>query len=187
MGKMISKGRALELVEDKVETKNLRKHMYAVSAIMKKLAEKLGKDVKKWGLTGLLHDIDYEETKDKPEKHALRSVEMLEDKLPEDALYAIKSHNFEHLEVDPEKDLDNALIAADAISGLMVATALVMPNKKLEEVRVESVLKKFNDSSFAKNVDRDRILFFRELGLSKEEFIEISLEALKEIHGELGL
>ncbi len=184
---MIEKEKAREMVKDKVDTGNLRKHMYAVSAIMEKLAEELGKDQEKWSRVGLLHDIDYEETKDNHEEHALRSAEMLEGKLPEDALRAIKAHNHKHTEVEPDSDLANALIAADAISGLIVATALVMPNSKIEEARVESVLKKFDDSSFAKNIDRDRVMYCEELGLSKKQFVEISLEALKGIKDELGL
>jgi len=184
---MIEKDKAEEMIGKKVDTENLRKHMCAVSAIMGELAEKLGEDPKLWELVGLLHDIDYEETEDNPEEHAKRSAEILEGKLPEKALKAIRAHNFKHLDVEPESDLDNALIAADAISGLIVATALVMPNSKLEEARVESVLKKFNDSSFAKNIDRDRILYCEKLGLTKEEFVEISLKSLQKIHGKLGL
>ncbi len=184
---MIEIEKAEEMVRERVDTENLRKHMYAVSAIMRKLAERLGEDPKLWEVVGLLHDIDYEETKDKPEEHAKRSAEILGHRLPEEALKAIRAHNFEYLNVGPESDFDNALIAADAISGLIVATALVMPNSRLDEARVESVLKKFSDSSFAKNIDRDRILYCEKLGLSKEEFAEISLRALQRIHDRLGL
>lgn len=184
---MIEEEKAKELVEEKVSTENLRKHMYAVSAIMEELAKKLRKDPELWARVGLLHDIDYEETKDNPEQHAKKSTEMLEGQLPEKGLEAIKAHNFEHLDVEPETDLDNALIAADAISGLIVATALVMPNKKLEEARVESVVKKFDDSSFAKNIDRDKILYCEKLEMDLEEFVEVSLQALQKIHEKLGL
>ena len=83
--------------------------------------------------------------------------------------------------------LDHALIAADAVSGLIVATALVMPAKRLEEVRVESVLKKFNDSSFAKNISRDRILHCTYLDISKESFIDMSIKALQDVHDKLDL
>lgn len=184
---MISREESREMVENKIDNDNLQKHMYAVSAIMEKLAEALGKDKKLWKRTGLLHDIDYEETKDNPEEHATRSAEMLEEELPKEALRTIKSHNHQHTGIEPRTDFDHALIAADAISGLIVATALVMPNSKIEEVRVESVLKKFDDSSFAKNIDRDRIMHCEEIGLGKEEFIEISLDALNEISDKLGL
>jgi len=184
---MIEESKAEEMVKDRVDTENLRKHMYAVSAIMEELAKKLDKDPELWKRVGLLHDVDYEETKDDPEEHAKRSAEILEGNLPKDALKAIRAHNFQHLDSEPESDLANALIAADAISGLIVATALVMPNSKLEEARVESVLKKFEDSSFAKNIDRDRILYCEKLGMDKEEFTQISLEALQQINDKLGL
>ena len=184
---MLEDREATDMVEGKVDTENLRKHMYAVSAIMEKLAEEFGEDRKRWRLTGLLHDIDYEETKDDPEKHALRSAEMLEGKLPEDCLQAIKAHNSMYTEIKPESRMEKSLIAADAISGLIVATALVMPNSKLDEVRAESVIKKIDDSSFAKNIDRDRIRYCEEIGLELEEFVDISLEAMGNIHEKLGL
>lgn len=184
---MIEKKKAREMVRDKIDTGNLRKHMYAVSGIMKKLAKELDKDQEKWSKVGLLHDIDYEETKDNHEEHALKSAQMLEEKLPEDALRAIKAHNHKHTGIEPDSDMANALIAADAISGLIVATALVMPNSKIEEARVESVLKKFDDASFAKNIDRDRVMYCEKIGMDKEEFIEISLDALKGINDKLGL
>lgn len=176
-----------ELVREKVSEKNLRKHMYAVSAIMKGLAEKLGEDPVKWERVGLLHDLDYDETKDDPKEHGLRSAELLSEKLPEEDLLAIKAHNHEYTGVAPSSKMSNALIASDAVSGLVITTALVMPNRKLEEVRVNSVLKKFNDSSFAKNIDRERIEYCEKLGLDKEEFIRVALNSLVEISEELGL
>ncbi len=187
MSRSISREDAVQMINREVATENLKKHMHAVGAIMKELAKELGKDPEKWCKVGLLHDVDYEQTKDKHEEHALRSAQMLEGKLPEESLKAIKAHNYEYTETEPDSDLANALIAADGISGLIIATALVMPNSKLEEVRTKSVLKKFDDSSFAKNVDRDKITYCEKLGLNKEEFIEISLNALNDINDKLGL
>ncbi|WGI18007.1 HDIG domain-containing metalloprotein [Methanonatronarchaeum sp. AMET-Sl] len=184
---MIGEDEAENMVIEWVDTENLRKHMYAVSAIMGEVAKEFDGDSELWRRVGLLHDIDYEETKDNPMEHAMRSAEILEDKMPKKGLKAIRAHNHQHLDVSPENDLDNALIAADAVSGLIVATALVMPNSKLKEVRVESVLKKFDDSSFAKNIDRDRILYCQKIGLEKKEFIEISVKALQKIDQKLGL
>ncbi|MGM0406147.1 MAG: HDIG domain-containing metalloprotein [Thermoplasmatota archaeon] len=184
---MISRREALEMMEENIDTINLRKHCLAVAHIMKALAGELGQDRKKWEILGLVHDLDYEETKDDPEEHALRSAEMVKGKVPTDVVRAVKSHNHQHTGVEPETDMENALIAADAISGLVVATALVMPNSKLEEARPESVEKKFDDSTFAKNIDRDRILYCEKIDMSRHEFIELSLEALREIDEELGL
>ncbi|MFW5945747.1 MAG: HD domain-containing protein [Candidatus Natronoplasma sp.] len=184
---MISREEAVEMVENRVDTENLKNHMFAVAQIMKRLAEKMDKDENKWEILGLVHDVDYEETKDNPEKHALQSAEMVEGMVPEDVVRAIKAHNHEHTGVEPKNDMEYAIHAADAVSGLIVATALVMPNGKLEEARPESVEKKFDDSSFAKNIDRDRILYCEELGLERDEFLELSLKALKEIDKKLGL
>ncbi len=184
---MISREKALKMMEENIDTDNLKKHMLAVAQIMKKLADELGCDEDKWEILGLVHDMDYEETKDDPEEHALRSAEMVEGKVPEDVIRAIKAHNHQHTEVEPHRDMEYGLIATDAVSGLIVATALVMPNSKIEEARPESVEKKFDDSSFAKNIDRDRILRCEELGLERDEFLELSLNALQEIDEELGL
>ncbi len=184
---MISRQEALEMMEENIDTINLRKHCLAVAQIMKALAGTLGEDQEKWEILGLVHDMDYDQTKDDPEKHALRSAEMVEGKVPEDVIRAIKSHNHKHTGVEPKSDMENSLIAADAVSGLIVATALVMPNSKLEEARPESVEKKFDDSSFAKNIDRDRIMYCEELGLDRDEFLELSLKALQKIDEELGL
>ena len=184
---MITLQQAFDLVDKKFENKNLKKHVYAVSAIMRQIAEVKDKDTELWEITGLLHDIDFEETKNMPEKHAIRSSEILEGQLPIEALHAILAHNHTYTGIVPEKDIDYALISADAISGLVVATALVMPNKKLSDVKEKSILKKFADNAFAKNIDRDRILYCKSLGMSKEEFIEISLMALQKIHEKLGL
>ncbi|MFP4051000.1 MAG: HD domain-containing protein, partial [Thermoplasmata archaeon] len=161
---MITKEKALNMIDENIQTENLKKHTWAVGQIMKRLAEELDKDEKKWEILGLVHDLDYEETKDNPENHALKSAEMVEGMVPDDVVRAIKSHNHKHTGVEPESDMENALIAADAVSGLVVATALVMPNRRLEEARPESVEKKFDDSSFAKNIDRDRILYCEKIG-----------------------
>jgi len=183
----MERGDALKLLEENLKNKNLVKHCLAVGAIMKALAKRLGEDEKKWEMVGILHDLDYEKTMNDFEKHGILTAEILKDKLDEESLHAIKAHNFEHTKVEPKTKMDFALIAADSISGLIVAAALVMPNKKLEEVKVETILKKFKQKDFARKIDRNRILFCEKIGLSLEEFAKLSLEALKEISEELGL
>ncbi|MCD6403878.1 MAG: HDIG domain-containing protein [Nanoarchaeota archaeon] len=178
---------ALVLVKEKVSNQNLIKHMIAVGAIMRGLARKLGEDENLWEVVGILHDIDYEETKDNWKEHALKSAKMLEGKLPEEALYAIKAHNFENTGVMPKREMDYALIASDALSGLIVASALVMPSKKLEEVKVKTLMRKFKSKDFARKVSRENILYCEKLGLSLQEFLEIGLNAMKEVSEELGL
>ncbi|RLI09873.1 phosphohydrolase [Candidatus Bathyarchaeota archaeon] len=153
---------------------------------MRALARELGEDEELWGLTGLLHDLDYEETKGDFSRHGLRSAELLEGKLPQEALHAIMAHN-DLTGVKPEGKLDLALRAADALSGLIVATALVMPNKKLAEVKLSTLRKKFKAKDFARGADRDRIRLCEQLGLSLERFLELGLEAMKAIASDLGL
>ncbi len=183
---MIEYDNALELLKRYVKNDKLIKHMIAVSAIMERLAEALNEDKKLWKIVGLLHDIDYELTQDDFSKHGIVACEILKDVLPENALDAIKAHN-ELTGFKDDSKLAIALRAADAVSGLIVATALVMPNKKLSEVKIETLLKKFKQKDFARGVKRDRILECEKLGLKLEEFLKIALEAVKSISTQLGL
>ena len=169
---------------DRIKNENLKKHMIAVGAIMEELAKKFGEDEEKWKLVGLLHDIDYEETDMK--EHGLKSAEILKDYLPEDALHAIKAHN-ELTGVMAESLIDYALIASDAVSGLIVASALVMPNKKLEEVSVKTLKNKYKDKSFARRVNREKIMYCEKFGMDIDEFLEFSLNAMKKVATQLGL
>jgi putative nucleotidyltransferase with HDIG domain len=186
---MISIEKALELVEREIENDNLRKHMLAVSKIMEALADKMeivGEDKEKWTLVGLLHDLDYERTKDNPEKHGLVTAEMLKEELPDECLEAIKAHN-KRTGFEPNNVMGKALIAADAVSGLIVPTALMMPTRKLSEVSVKSLKKKFSDKSFARSVSRESIMVCEELGFDRKDFFKLTLEALQGISGDLGL
>ena len=184
---MLSREEALNLLNRYVSSRNLILHMVAVEAIMRGLAEKLGENVDEWGLVGLLHDIDFEITKTDPSRHTLEAEKILNGLLPENLIQSIKSHNHEYTSVLPEKPIDYALIAADAASGLIVACALVMPSKKLEEVKPKTLLKKFRQKDFARKVNRERIMMCERLGMSLEEFLEVSLESMKRVAGELGL
>ena len=177
---------ALNLLRENLHNENLVKHCIAVGAIMKGLAHKFGEDENLWELTGLLHDIDYEQTKDNHEKHGLVALEILRDKVPQEVLDTIPTHN-ELTGYERKKKIDFALSAADAISGLIIATALMMPSKKLKEVKIESVLKKFKKKDFARNVSREKILLCEKIGLSLEEFTKISIESLQQFSDELGL
>lgn len=184
---MLSREEALSLVDKYISKRNIRYHMLAVEAIMRSLARYFGDDEEKWGLIGLLHDIDYELTAENPEKHTLIAADILIDKLPKECIETIKAHNFEHIGIKPETLMAKALIAADAISGLLIACALVMPSKKLNEVKVETVLKKFKAKDFAKNVSRERVLYCEEIGLPLDKFVETTLNGLKTIAEEIGL
>jgi len=184
---MISLDEACELLETGIENDALRKHMLAVSAIMGALADKLAiaeVDKEKWAVVGLLHDLDYERTSDNFEKHGLITAELLNGKLPEECLDAIRAHN-ERTGSEPRSVMAKALIAADAVSGLIVPTALMMPSRKLADVRVTSLTKKFKDKSFARAVDREAITRCVELGLDRNKFFELALNALQKISDEL--
>jgi len=183
---MVSRKEALRLLDEGISNNNLKKHMIVVSAIMQGLARKFGEDEEVWALTGLLHDIDYERVEGNMDKHGLVSAEMLMNVFPEEFLHAIRAHNA-RTGVKAESLLDKALLSADAVSGLIVAAALVMPNKKLSEVRVETLKTKFKDKSFARGVDRGQIEACGEMGLKFEEFLEIALKALQGVSDQLGL
>ena len=178
---------ALEMVKNEIGQKNLVKHCLAVEAVMRRLAEYFDEDVDRWGLAGLLHDIDYEQTADDPDRHSLIGAEMLAEKgVKEDIVYAVKVHN--HAHGLPRKSLmDKALYAVDPLTGLIVAAALIHPDKKLEALDTEFVMNRYGESSFAQGADREVIASCEEMGLELEEFIGLALEGMKEISTELGL
>ncbi|MCD6476784.1 MAG: HDIG domain-containing protein [Candidatus Aenigmarchaeota archaeon] len=178
---------ALDLLEQNVKNKNLIKHCLAVESIMKYLAEYLNEDKEKWSLAGLLHDIDIEKCKEDYSDHGLIAENILKDKVDNDIINAIKSHNFEKTGFEPKNKIDFALIAADAISGLIIATALMQPNKKLSDVKVESIVKKFKKKDFARNCSREKMLYCEKLGIDKNKFFEIALKAEQSISNKLGL
>ena len=184
---MINREEAFVLLKKYLRDDKLIKHSLAVEAIMKKIAKKLGEDEELWTVTGLLHDLDYEYTKKEPENHANISAQILEGLLPERGVNAIKAHNYMHTDYIPITSIDKALIATDAVSGLIIATALIMPSKKLSEVRLETLINKFNDSSFARGCNRGRIKLCLDAGIDLEEFLALSLDALKEIADKLSL
>ncbi len=186
---MISLEEAQQLLEQEVETEALRKHMLAVAAIMTALAAKLGvteAEKELWTLVGLLHDLDYERTKGDFEQHGLLTAEMLAGKLPEECLDAIKAHNT-ITGYEPTSTMAKALVAADAVSGLILPTALMMPSRKLADVRTKSLTKKFKDKSFARTVSRENIMSCQELGLERNDFFTLALDALRPISDELGV
>lgn len=181
------RNKAIELIKNHVKNDKLFKHMLAVEAIMRGVAKILNEDVDTWGLAGLLHDIDFDETMNDFKKHGILAEEILRGKINENIIRAIKAHNFEYTNINPESKLEKALIAADSISGLIIACALIMPSKKLNEVKVETIRKKFKSKDFAKGSSRERILFCESINIPKEKFFEIALNSLKNISDKLGL
>jgi putative nucleotidyltransferase with HDIG domain len=184
---MLKRDEALALVKKHVAKPNVINHMIAVEAIMRSIAKHLTESEETWGLAGLLHDIDYEETENTPEKHTLLAGKLLTGTVPDDLIRAIEAHNSKYTGVTPETRMEKALNACDAISGLLVACALVMPSKKLADVKAETVTKKFKDKDFARGADRQRIITCEELGVPKEKFFEIALAGLKGTATQIGL
>lgn len=184
---MINREEALKLLESHIQTKNLLKHMYAVEAVMRGLARHFNEDEELWAMAGLLHDIDYDQTKDDPARHSLVGGDMLASLgFPSDLVYAVKCHNDYH-GLERINLIDKALYAVDPLTGLIVAGALIRPEKKLEPVDVDFLINRFGEKSFARGARRETIACCSEMGLGLEEFIAIGLAAMKDVHQELGL
>ena len=175
---------ALELLKEKIKNKNLIKHCLAVEACMRKLARYFGEDEEMWGLCGLLHDLDYEETKENFKMHGYKTAEYLKDKVPQVIIDAIISHPGHK---ERETKMAKALYSIDPLTGLIVACALIIPEKKLGKIDKNFVLNRFREKRFAAGEDRNQIKSCEELGFSLEEFIEICLSAMKSISEKLGL
>ncbi len=178
---------AYSLLKENLTSENLFNHSLAVEAIMRGLAERLQEDVEKFGLAGLLHDIDYDQTGDNFEQHSLVAAEMLEKHgLEPEIIYAVKVHNEVH-GLERKSILDKALYAADPVSGFITAAALVRPDKKLAEVQMKSLRKRFKETAFARGASREQMDTCSELGLERDEFLNIALESMQKISDEIGL
>lgn len=180
----MTRQQAYELTKPRFTNKNLFKHVLAVEAVMRELAGHFNEPVETWGLVGLLHDFDYEETVHTPERHTLLTEELLKDyHLPAEVMNAIKCHNNK---APRESLMDKAIYAADPVTGLIVAAVLMHPEKKLKAMEAEFVLRRFKEKSFAKGANREQIMTCSDLSLSLEQFIEIALKGMQGISDELG-
>lgn len=182
---MIQRPEALALVEANLRKKNLVKHVLAVEAIMRTLAPRFGGDPEVWGMAGLLHDLDYESTADDPDRHGRVTMDLLDGvDVPDEVRHAILAHCDK---VERKSPMDKAIYAADPVTGLIVASALMHPSKRIADVDAAFVGKRFREKRFAAGADREAIASCRELGLDLHEFLEVSLRAMQGISGELGL
>ncbi|PIZ56467.1 phosphohydrolase [bacterium (Candidatus Torokbacteria) CG_4_10_14_0_2_um_filter_35_8] len=183
----MNREQALKLIKQKIKNKNLIKHMLAVEACLRDLAKYLGEDVEAWGLSGLLHDLDYEETVDNPKKHGVLSGKELKKLgISDEIIHAVKAHN-EATGTKRVSKLDKAIYTVDPVTGLIVACALVMPDKKLASLSVESIMKKYKSKNFAAGANREIIASCKEFGMELEEFIESCLKSMQGISEELEL
>lgn len=193
---MITREKCNELLEKYVTTPWLKMHMRESDLIMQAVAKRLNEDPEKWGLSGLLHDLDFDYVNKDPKWHVIKFDEILEKEglkvgidIDDDVYHAIRAHYEEHPEIKEkrENNLDYALSASENLSGFLVACALVQPDKKIASVEVESVTKKLKKKDFAKAVRRDLIQDIEKVGISLEEFIQLALDILKANATELGL
>lgn len=185
---MITREQTLQLVHSKVRKEFTLKHLLASEAIMCALARRFNQDEDLWGLAGLTHDIDWEETEKTPEQHSIVGSKWLADAgFPPEVVKAVYVHNDNH-GIQPETLMEKALWCAEELTGLIIAAAYVQPDKKIASVKLSSVKKKFKDKSFAAGVDREVVLKCQEMiGLSLDELIELELKAMQNIAPELGL
>jgi len=175
----------LAAIRERVGNRNLIKHMLATEAVMRALAEHFGEDADSWALAGLLHDVDYDETFEDFPRHGFRSVEILEPlDVGDDVLHAIKAHPGH---VEAESKMAKGLYAVDPLTGLIVAAALIHPDKKLASIDTQFVLNRIKEKLFAKGANREQIMTCDRLGMSLEEFVDRSLKAMQDISKELGL
>ena len=183
----MDRAEALESIRENVENENLIKHMLATEAIMIALARRFGEDEKKWGLAGLLHDIDVELTEGDMTTHSKLGADIARDLGAGDAVaHAILTHNETH-GVAPANTMEKALFCVDPLTGLITAAVLVRPDKKIANLEPKSVRKRFKEKSFAAGASREQIAKCSEIGLELDEFIAIGVAAMQGIASDLGL
>lgn len=187
MGKMLTRQEAWELLTKYTKTPSLQKHALAVEAVMKHFAKLNNEDVEKWGVVGLLHDLDYEQF---PEEHCHKVVEIMQEEGIDDFyIHAVCSHGYGICsDVKPEHIMEKVLFTTDELTGLINALCLMRPSKSVLDLEVKSVKKKFKDKSFASGVNRQIVKDGCEmLGMSLDEVIKETIEGMKTEAEAIGL
>jgi uncharacterized protein len=179
---------ALNLLQQYVKNEKMIIHSLCSEAVLRALARKLDRDEEKWGLAGLLHDLDVELTNAEPTIHALKTAEILSEKgIDAEIVDAVKMHNEMATGLERMTEFQHALAAGETVTGLIYATALVYPDKKIAAVKTKSVTKRMKEKAFAASVNRDHILECEKIGLPLDEFVDISIKAMQEISDQIGL
>jgi uncharacterized protein len=179
---------SIALLHEHIKNPNLRKHCYASEAVMRALARRLGADEEKWGLAGLLHDLDVEKVNADPSIHGLETEKILEGRgVDPEIIEAIVLHNEHATGKMRTSAFHHALAAGETITGLITATTLVYPDKKLASVKPKSIKKRMKEKAFAASVSREHIMECELAGIQLDEFIQISLAAMCSISDELGM
>lgn len=184
---MILREEAIELLHSNVKNENMIKHCLASEAVLRAIAQHLEADVNEWGLAGLLHDVDVEVTSGDPLKHGPHSAIILKGLLSDEAIDAIIMHNEMATGIPRSKVFQHALAAGETITGLIMATAMVYPDKKIASVKTKSITKRMKEKAFAASVKRENILECELIGIPIDEFAGLALHAMQGISDELGL
>jgi putative nucleotidyltransferase with HDIG domain len=176
---------ALALVRDKAEKETTVRHLISVEGVMRSLARHFGEDEATWRLVGLFHDLDQDQTHDDPERHAYQAAEWLREAgVDERIVNGVLAHAHEQYRTDR---MTNAVVHADAVAGLLVAAALVRPDRA-EGMKVSSVKKKLKEKAFAPGVNRDEVREAEDkLGIPLDEFISLGIEGLQSVAAEIEL
>jgi len=176
---------ALGLVQEHLKNKNLVKHSLAVEACMKAVASRLNQDEEKWGLAGIVHDLDYEITEKSPELHTTETIKILNEKgIDPEIIQAVQAHAGQ---VSSQSKMDWAIFSIDPLTGLIIAATLMHPDKKLKSVDLGFLKRRYKEKSFARGARREDIEQCRNIGLELDEFLSICLEAMQGIDKDLGL
>lgn len=182
-----SRGQALALLKEFNKSDSLLRHAYSVEGVMRYMAKKAGEDVEKWGIIGLIHDLDYEMY---PDQHCTMTEKILKErKWPDDYIRAVMSHGWGIVtDVEPISKLEKTIFAIDELTGLVATSALVRPSKSVLDMEAKSVKKKWNDKRFAAGVDRGIIEKGAQmLGVSLDELITDCIMGMREVADEIGL
>jgi predicted hydrolase (HD superfamily) len=190
----ISYQQAKELVGKYITNPITKLHLRESEVLMRTLARRFGENEEQWGIIGLLHDIDWDLTKSNPKEHCIKCQEILKSAGASDFLVeTIASHGYANEMIPALKDkvrsttVEHCLVAAETLTGLVIAAALMTPDKKLASLSLESLQKKFKTKKFAEKCNRDLIAECEKAGIPLEEFLQIGLTSLQSIAGELGL
>jgi len=178
---------ALSLFQEFNNSESLLKHAYSVEGVMRYMARKIGQDEEKWGIVGLMHDLDYERF---PEQHCKKAREILEERgWPEEYIRAVVSHGWDLCsDVEPQSNMEKTLYAVDELTGLITAAALVRPSKSVSDIEAKSVMKKWKDKSFAAGVNRSVIeKGAAMLGVELRELVSDTIMGMREVADKIGL
>ncbi len=185
---VMTRDEAEELLKEHVKNERMLDHSFAAEAVLRALARRLGQDEEKWGLAALLHDIDIEVVGGDLSRHGQEAVRILtEAGIDPEIIDAVKMHNETACGVMRTTEFQHALAAGETVTGLIVATALVYPDRKIAGVKVKSITKRMKERAFAASVNRDTIRECETIGLPLDEFVGIALVAMQGIAGRIGL